>query len=113
MKCGWLGFLARPIDPGRTLRGRRLFGHSKTWRGPIAVAVGSAAVYALKRDVLHALPALAACELVDYRALPGWWLGALADAAAELSELPNSFVRLAIERAAPRADERPVEVVGQ
>jgi hypothetical protein len=98
MKYGWLAFLARPIDAGRSLRGRHLFGHSKTWRGPILVAVGSAAVFALQGRVLHRLPGFASIELVDYATLP-WWFGALAGAVAELSELPNSFVkrRLGIE----------------
>lgn len=93
MRWGWLAVLARPIDAGRSLAGRRLFGESKTFRGPVLVAVGAGAVYALQRSGLHSLEALRALELVDYGALPGWWLGALAGAAAELSELPNSFVK--------------------
>jgi hypothetical protein len=99
IKYDWLGHLARPIDGGWMLYGRPLFGHSKTFRGPVAVAAGSAAVFALQQGFLHHLPALASIELVDYAHLPGWWLGAAVGAAAELSELPNSFVkrRLAIE----------------
>lgn len=93
MKFGWLASLARPMDFGRELGGRPLFGHSKTFRGPILVAAGAAAVYALQRHVLHGWPAFAALELVDYAALPGAWFAALAGAAAELAELPNSFVK--------------------
>jgi CDP-2,3-bis-(O-geranylgeranyl)-sn-glycerol synthase len=93
MRTGWLGGLARPIDGGRTFRGRPLFGRSKTWRGPILVAVGAAAVYALQREVLHGCEPLAAVELADYAELPGWAFGAALGAAAELSELPNSFVK--------------------
>jgi hypothetical protein len=93
MKYGWLAFLARPIDAGRTLRGRPLFGHSKTWRGPVTVAAGAAAAFAMQRHLLHGLPLFASLELVDYAALPGWWFGALAGAVAELAELPNSFVK--------------------
>ena len=93
MKYAWLGFLARPIDGGRTLRGRPLFGHSKTWRGPLAVSAGAAAVFGLQRELLHHVPVLASLELVDYASLPGWWFGALAGALAELSELPNSLVK--------------------
>lgn len=99
MKYGWLGFLARPMDAGRTFRGRPIFGHSKTFRGPIMVAVGSAIVYALQRGPLHQLDAFRSIELVDYAELPGWWFAALAGAVAELFELPNSFSkrRLGIE----------------
>jgi hypothetical protein len=93
MRYGWLARLARPIDAGKTLRGRPLFGHSKTWRGPIAVAAGASVVFGLQRHCLHDVAALASLELVDYARLPGWWFGALLGAAAELSELPNSFVK--------------------
>jgi CDP-diglyceride synthetase len=93
MKYGWLASLARPIDAGRSFGGRPLFGRSKTYRGPVTVAAGAAAVFALQRQTLHPLDAFASIELVDYATLPGWWFGALAGAAAELSELPNSFVK--------------------
>jgi hypothetical protein len=111
MRYGWLGFLARPIDGGRSLRKRPLFGHSKTFRGPVTVAAGAAAVWALQQNGLHRFEPLAGLELVDYAALPGWWFGALLGAAAELSELPNSFVKrqLGIE---PGATARgPLSVV--
>jgi hypothetical protein len=92
MKYGWLAFLARPIDGGRTLRGRPLFGHSKTWRGPILVALGAGVVFLVQQRVLHAVPAFAAIEVVDYATLPPW-IGLLAGALAELAELPNSFTK--------------------
>jgi hypothetical protein len=93
MKRGWLAFLARPIDGGRKLRGEPLFGHSKTFRGPILVAAGCAAVFTLQQEVLHRFAPFARLELVDYASLPGAWFAALAGAAAELSELPNSFAK--------------------
>ena len=92
MKRGWFAFLARPIDGGRTLRGRPLFGHSKTWRGPILVAIGAGAVFALQQRVLHSIGAIAAIEVVDYASLP-LWFGVAAGAVAELAELPNSFTK--------------------
>jgi len=93
MKRSWLAFLARPMDGGRHLRGRPLFGRSKTWRGPVAVAAGTAATWALQQGPLHGVEVLAALEPVDLHALPGAWLGALLGASAELAELPNSFVK--------------------
>ena len=108
---GWLGFLARPIDAGRTLRGRPLFGHSKRWRGPIVVAAGAGLAFALQRSVLHGCAALASIELVDYAALPGYWLGALAGAAAELAELPNSFVKRQLDIAPGKTARGPLAVV--
>jgi hypothetical protein len=93
MKYGWLALLARPVDRGAKWRGEPLFGHSKTFRGPILVAAGSAAVFALQQEVLHCFAPFARMELVDYARLPGAWSAALAGAAAELSELPNSFAK--------------------
>lgn len=93
MKHGWFAFLARPIDRGVKLRGEQLFGHSKTLRGPILVAAGSAAVFAFQQDVLHHFAPFAQLELVDYAHLPRAWFAALAGAAAELAELPNSFAK--------------------
>jgi hypothetical protein len=102
MRYGWLGWLARPIDGGIAIGKRPLFGHAKTWRGPVTVAAGAAAVWALQQHVLHRLGAIAAIELVDFASLPGCWFGAALGAAAELAELPNSFVkrRLGIESGA-------------
>jgi len=98
LRYGWLGFLARPIDAGRTLHGKPVLGHSKTLRGPLTVAAGAAVVWTLQRTLLHRFGALAAIELGDIASLP-WWLGALVGGVAELAELPNSFVkrRLGIE----------------
>jgi hypothetical protein len=93
MKHGWFAFLARPIDGGAKWRGQQLFGHSKTFRGPILVAAGSAAVFAIQSQILHGVPAFARMELLDYAQLPGAWFAALAGAAAELAELPNSFAK--------------------
>jgi hypothetical protein len=93
MRTGWLGALARPMDGGRRFRGQPLFGRSKTFRGPVTVALGAAAVYWLQRDFLHGLEPFASLELADYASLPGAWFGALAGAVAELFELPNSFTK--------------------
>jgi len=111
MRHGWLGALARPIDAGRTWRGRPIFGKSKTFRGPVAVAAGSAAVWALQRGPLHALPALAGLELADYATLPGAWLAALAGAAAEIAELPNSFAKRRLGIAPSATTSGPLSVL--
>lgn len=92
MKYDWLSFLARPIDGDRKWRGRPIFGHSKTWRGPILVAAGAQAVFSLQREILHDCASIAAIELVDYAQLPVW-LGCAAGGVAELAELPNSFTK--------------------
>jgi hypothetical protein len=93
IRYGWFAFLARPIDGGATFRGKPVFGRSKTFRGPIAVALGAWATFVLQQELLHEWAAGRGLELVDYAALPGAWLALLAGFAAELAELPNSFVK--------------------
>jgi hypothetical protein len=109
MRHGWLAFLARPIDAGRSFRGQPLFGHSKTWRGPVCVAAGAAAVGWLQRDLLAGLDALAGLSGVE--PLPGPAFFALAGAAAELAELPNSFTKRRLGIGPGKTARGPLSVV--
>jgi hypothetical protein len=80
--------LARPLDGGLHLRGRRLLGDNKTWRGAIVLPAAAAGWSAL-------LPAPA----------PGAALGALLGLGYIVGELPNSFLKrqLDIAPGAPAA----------
>lgn len=89
----WLSFLARPIDRGRTLQSRRLFGENKTFRGPVALAAGTSFLMGLQAETFHDLHSLRALELFDYGQINGWWYGACMGAASMLAELPNSFLK--------------------
>ncbi len=62
---GHLEALAGPIDAGRTVRGRRLLGDHKTWRGLVAGVLAGAAVFALQVAV-HGAGLLRGLMLVDY-----------------------------------------------
>jgi hypothetical protein len=81
--------LKRPLDGGATLRGRRLFGDNKTWRGAIfmsgGVLLATLALSAwpwywdhLPREVREASPLL---------------VGTLLGLGTVLGELPNSFLK--------------------
>ena len=78
IRFGLLHGLARPLDRGATFRGKRLFGDNKTWRGIVAVALGSALGF-----LLLGVPSRASGPL----------FGLAVGAAAMLAELPNSFVK--------------------
>lgn len=86
--------LRRPIDAGRTFRGRRWFGDNKTWRGVLVAIVGCVATASVQKFLLaRAVPGLA---LVHYDALslPELALFGIAlGGGATLGELPNSFVK--------------------
>ena len=81
-----LPWLKRPLDGGRTLRGRRLLGDNKTWRGALVMSGG----VIVANEVLQRVPA--------YRArlpepLRGHGLGVALAAAVVGAELPNSFIK--------------------
>ena len=91
MKFRWLSRLAIPIDQGRTLRGQRLFGANKTYRGIVAVGFGTALGFGFRSYAWS-----------HTGSEPGWLsspgiapfgFGFLVGAAAMMAELPNSFVK--------------------
>lgn len=90
MKHDWLRRLAVPVDGRRRWRGARLFGDNKTWRGFVAVGLGTG-LGALLRPWLWPGVELAWPEWA-LRPTPGAFaLGAAVGAAAMAAELPNSF----------------------
>lgn len=92
IKFGWLGWLGRPIDAGKTVRGRPLFGVNKTYRGVVAVALGTAAGVGLQ-VLLHRAGVAREAELLEYDNLSVLGIGAALGAAAMLAELPNSALK--------------------
>ena len=92
IKFGWLAYIARPVDGGITLRARPLFGANKTYRGVVAVALGTAAGVALQ-GWLHHVRGIRALELLNYSNPAVLGLGLAMGAAAMLGELPNSLLK--------------------
>ncbi len=82
------GWLRRPIDFGHTVRGRRLFGDNKTWRGAVVMLAASSTGMALQQWLR--VPPL---ELFDYSSINAWAFGALLGLGFILAELPNSFLK--------------------
>ncbi|HSE39850.1 MAG TPA: CDP-archaeol synthase [Acidobacteriota bacterium] len=92
IKFRWLNRLAKPIDRGITLRGRPLFGSNKTYRGVVAVALGTAVAVGLQ-VIFHKFSGPHDYELINYGNPISVLIGFLMGAAAMLAELPNSFVK--------------------
>lgn len=93
MKFNRLAFLAKPIDRGSTLRGRRVFGENKTVRGFLVFSLGTATVFAMQAYLGLESAACRALETFDYRGVPSFLFGFTLGLAAMLSELPNSFLK--------------------
>lgn len=92
IKYNWLKSLKRPLDLGRSFRGKRIFGDHKTWRG-LVVNVLFCAAGALIQARLQAQGALPSWVLlVDYPA-DGLVLGLLLGFGMTAGELPNSFLK--------------------
>ena len=78
----------QPLDLGRTLRGRRLFGANKTLRGFVVMVPATAVAFALLAAGAPPSAILWDLSTPAYAAL-----GALAGLGFMLGELPNSFVK--------------------
>ena len=92
IKFHWLKALTRPIDNGNSFRGKRVFGDNKTFRGLVAVAIGTAAGFGVQ-VLLHGILGPRDFELIDYRRPGILLIGFAMGMAAMLSELPNSFIK--------------------
>lgn len=90
-KRNWLRWARRPVDGGRTWRGRRIFGDNKTWRGFLVAVVASAAFATLQARGL--VDVAADLRAVDWAEIPAAPFGAAMGLGAMLGELPNSFVK--------------------
>jgi hypothetical protein len=107
LKFDWMRPLNRPIDGGRVLRGRRLLGDHKTWRGAIVMSAGTAAAtLVLSRWPWYwsRLPdAVQAAGPLSLAALMG--LGIV------LAELPTSFLKRRLDVAPGQRLRSPAGVL--
>lgn len=78
-----------PVDLGCIVRGQRLFGSHKTWRGLVVGITAAAAVFALQQVVFAQSPAIRAYSVIDYGG-QSWLLGAWMGAAALIGDLVKS-----------------------
>ena len=87
------GFLMQPMDFGRRVRGRRVFGDNKRVRGLVAMPLAAAASFALLGSLRTALPEWLARGMWEISTGQYALLGLAAGLAFMLAELPNSFIK--------------------
>src|SRR5262245_27894025 len=97
IKYDILAFLCHPIDRGRKFRGKRIFVENKTYRGIVAVSLGTVIGFGLQSLLFHRLASVRSVELFDYAFIKSVALGGAMGVAAMLSELPNSFIKRQFE----------------
>jgi CDP-archaeol synthase len=92
IKFGWLRQLATPMDRGKTWRGKPLFGPNKTFRGVLAVGLGTSAGVGFQL-FLHNIRGMKSYEMIDYGNPAAIALGFGMGAGAMLAELANSLLK--------------------
>jgi hypothetical protein len=100
MRLNWLPALRKPLDAGKSWRGKRLFGDSKTWRGVFVAVLGCSVGAAIQKHCL--LAQAQGLALLDYAQLDVLSFGTAMGAGAMLGELPNSFVKRRLDIAPGR-----------
>jgi hypothetical protein len=93
MKFGWLAQLTKPVDGGRSFRGQRLFGANKTYRGIVAVGLGTAIGFWLRAMLQVGMTSNLEAEWLSRPGGGPLLFGFTVGAAAMAAELPNSFVK--------------------
>jgi CDP-archaeol synthase len=103
IKFGWLRQLSAPIDQGCTLRGRRLLGVNKTYRGIVAVGLGTALGFSIRPYVFRDIASAPEPQWLHAPGIAPFGFGFLVGAAAMMAELPNSFLKRQLGIGAGRA----------
>lgn len=91
-KLGILKFLARPVDGGRTFRGRPIFGAHKTWRGFFVGVIAAIAIVWLQ-SFLYSVPVFQKISLINYFNESPWFLGFLFGFGALFGDAVKSFFK--------------------
>lgn len=98
--------LAIPIDGGRKLYKKRIFGENKTWRGLVMMPVASSAIFTLFSVLYEKLPEWLQNGLWQLPPSSYAILGFTCGLAFMLAELPNSFIKRRIGVAPGKAPKK-------
>lgn len=93
VKFNLFASLKIPLDFGKSFRGHRIFGDSKTYRGVVLMMLLSIlGIYFLKL-LCYLFPEVDALNIMRFHQYPGFLFGMLFGLGYTLAELPNSFFK--------------------
>ena len=101
---------ARPLDGGATLRGRRIFGANKTWKGLVVMVPAVGIAFGVLAAGIWLVWPTAVANLWPLSPVGYFLLGCWAGLGFMLGELPNSFVK---RQADVEPGKAPKSVVGR
>lgn len=94
IRNSWLKNLSsKPLDFGKQVRGRDLFGKNKTWRGLVVIVPAMTLGVLLEYVLYHLLPWLSQISLIDFSRVNPFLWGGICGFGYVLGELPNSFLK--------------------
>ena len=101
--CRKIEFLASSVDFGKHLWGRRLFGHSKTWRGFVVGIIFATFVLAIQQALYPLYLEYVGQTVIDYSVINIFLWGLILGGGALLGDLAFSFFkrRLGMEPGIP------------
>ena len=85
--------LAVPIDSGKTLNGREIFGKNKTWRGLVVGVITGIFVAGVQAALFFKTDFFRNNTVVDYGRINFVLIGALMGGGALLGDLAESFIK--------------------
>ncbi len=94
--------LAVPIDTGKTLNGREIFGKNKTWRGLVVGIITGILVAALQAFLFFKSDFFKDNTLIDYEQVNFVLVGALMGLGALLGDLIESFIKRRLNKPSGR-----------
>ena len=94
--------LAVPIDSGKTLNGREIFGKNKTWRGLVVGIITGILVAALQAFLFLKSDFFKDNTLIDYGQVNFVLVGALMGVGALVGDLIESFIKRRLKKPSGR-----------
>ena len=107
LRSPWSRAFAVPIDGGCTIRGRRIFGGNKTWKG-FVVMIPAVGVAFWGLAMIFKVGESGPNHLWELSISNYFWLGCWAGLGYMLFELPNSFVKRQLDIASGQPPRHPV-----